>query len=930
VSTWPSRSAVGVSMPDVGAGHDRAEHHAPTEATVKELYATALRCGRPGCMQLLYRVSETGDRVLNSRVAHIHARREGGPRWDPALAEQDNRGYDNLILLCIEHSYEIDEIPGRYPPELLRDWKRIQVKAQEQAARKLPSLTDDEAADVGRLSFSMEDLPDAIRAALPFPTRTREEALDRAVRESAARRKTRLLAVPDDRQGAVVGWMAEHSDPVVEVPEGKVRVLVAPMGAGKSEQALRWWDEGLAEAQNDPTVEIPVWLDAREIQGNLDATVTARTGRDPDRPCRVVIDDLDGVPPGEAGRLLAQARLLTGMWPRTRVLATSRPGIIAGTDEVVPVHPWPAGRGADLVRLITGSPRWYPSAAETADLLTSPLTAIAVAARLLEGQDAAVSRLILLRDLAKTIIHQHPPDTITVGLWDEFARLARLILNTPGLVTAESFGNDAVVWQLTRTGLVVSDDAGLRFALPVFEQYFGANVLISGDVSMHEAAAPESFPRWRYAIAFALSAHPGHAEEWMLLLARTNPAVVSWTLNELTAGGTGTLPAVAAQGPAVSGPAEAADLALAEGRRLRETIQALLDGFGSCRTQLSRHHNGHLVQWGVQLFGGMLAISHARDTVPPPDLLALTTDTWEQPLGEWPRTTLINLPQGTLDRWFWARAELTAPLARLVQQRRLPVPAGSLLEAERQWVLAVRIMQIARKTHGTTIPVTALREAVDQLMEQVSRTVRSTWPKVGGIAVDSDDIRWIAAQLQHETREEICHPWPAPDRPGLWHRWRWQGYSPALAHQVVTDVLEAAVIGYRDLVAENFAAFGWALGLNSALPVEIRGRLVVREDDSDGSESRLQYQLHPASTAHPGPIAEINIYLVTAAAADRYGARVEARPYDRKRIPFYVPTDHTIEPPTRLARAATNLAYQWLAADLHALGWLPQGVMFHD
>ena len=238
-------------------------------------------------------------------------------------------------------------------------------------------------------------------------------------------------------------------------------------------------------------------------------------------------------------------------------------------------------------------------------------------------------------------------------------------------------------------------------------------------------------------------------------------------------------------------------------------------------------------------------------------------------------------------------------------------------------------MQITRKTHGTAIQLTTLREAVDQLMEQVSQTVRSTWSS-GGITVDSDDIRWIAAQLQHETREEISNPWPAPDRPNLWNRSRWQGYSPALAHSVVTDVLEAAVTGYRDLVAENFAAFGWALGLNSALPVEVKGTLVFREDDPDGADCRLQYQLHPASATSPGPVAQVRVELVTDAGAGGYGAHVEARRYDRKRIPFFVPTGRTIDPPTGLARAATNLAYQWLAADLHALGWLPQPVMFHD
>lgn len=126
------------------------------------------------------------------------------------------------------------------------------------------------------------------------------------------------------------------------------------------------------------------------------------------------------------------------------------------------------------------------------------------------------------------------PDRTAPQLWDELARLAGRILSEPTPVPASSFGNEAQIWQLTDTGLVVNDDGALHFALPVFEQHFGARALKRGIVALEEAAAPEAFPRWRYAVAFALStSEPGQAEQYMLPLARTNPAVVSWTLNEL-------------------------------------------------------------------------------------------------------------------------------------------------------------------------------------------------------------------------------------------------------------------------------------------------------------------------------------------------------------------------------------------------------------
>jgi len=72
--------------------HKLIKHREPTPGTVRRFYGAAFGCGKPGCDADLYVVDEsTGRRVLNSRVAHIHARREGGPRWNPDMSETDNR-----------------------------------------------------------------------------------------------------------------------------------------------------------------------------------------------------------------------------------------------------------------------------------------------------------------------------------------------------------------------------------------------------------------------------------------------------------------------------------------------------------------------------------------------------------------------------------------------------------------------------------------------------------------------------------------------------------------------------------------------------------------------------------------------------------------------------------------------------------------------
>lgn len=132
-------------------------HPKPTLTVIKQLYGTAFRCGEPECRKPLYRVNdETGDTVLNSEVAHIHARSEGGPRWKEGMTADENRSPDNLIPLCFEHAWEIDNSEDDYPADLLRSWKAAQL-AECVALQKSWSLTDAEAEEIELRSFEARE-----------------------------------------------------------------------------------------------------------------------------------------------------------------------------------------------------------------------------------------------------------------------------------------------------------------------------------------------------------------------------------------------------------------------------------------------------------------------------------------------------------------------------------------------------------------------------------------------------------------------------------------------------------------------------------------------------------------------------------------------------------------------------------------------------
>ncbi len=124
---------------------------------MKELYANAFGCADPQCKAPLYRLNSDETRTLNSRVAHICSRRENGPRWDPVMSPEENRAVGNLLLMCIPHSYEVDD-PQRvhlYSIEVLRSWKEQQL-AEYDRTRRGWQLTDAEAEEVIRESYTAE------------------------------------------------------------------------------------------------------------------------------------------------------------------------------------------------------------------------------------------------------------------------------------------------------------------------------------------------------------------------------------------------------------------------------------------------------------------------------------------------------------------------------------------------------------------------------------------------------------------------------------------------------------------------------------------------------------------------------------------------------------------------------------------------------
>jgi pterin-4a-carbinolamine dehydratase len=294
-------------------------HKKPLPATIRQLYGTAFRCGKPGCGRPLYKMNnDTGEILLNSNVSHICARSEGGPRWDPEMSEEENRSESNLIPMCLEHAYEIDATPEQYPVELLRDWKRAQIAEHFKMQKGWP-LTDDEAQQVIEASFNPEDYGVAIAAAssvtaaaravghlvetarqqrqLPFEAASAWHAMRMRVQRSLPRAwdaATGELLPPGEPSLVETVPFRERLDATLQQVVETLRPLVATLVAE-------------LHAVRAAMVHVGPWCDWVEAAAGM---VLAASGRWPGRPP----EDDDEVLPGALAELLRASAALSAAW----------------------------------------------------------------------------------------------------------------------------------------------------------------------------------------------------------------------------------------------------------------------------------------------------------------------------------------------------------------------------------------------------------------------------------------------------------------------------------------------------------------------------------------------------------------------------------------------------------------------------------------
>lgn len=110
---------------------EKARQYKPS--TVRRLDTLSRNeCAAPDCDRKL--IARDGETIV-SKICHIEAASENGPRFNPEMDDDDRRHFNNLILLCDECHNIIDNIENeeKYPVVLLKSWKKTHETTSQQS-----------------------------------------------------------------------------------------------------------------------------------------------------------------------------------------------------------------------------------------------------------------------------------------------------------------------------------------------------------------------------------------------------------------------------------------------------------------------------------------------------------------------------------------------------------------------------------------------------------------------------------------------------------------------------------------------------------------------------------------------------------------------------------------------------------------------------
>jgi hypothetical protein len=732
--------------------------------------------------------------------------------------------------------------------------------------------------------------------------------LEEMRRGSIARCLERWLAVGLGREQALelasdlgIGVPAQHMLPSDVQP---VVVWTGVMGSGKSIAVERAHQSDLDAFAADTDGPIPVFLKAREaLPGLSDAALEACSEiGDPRRVgARIIVDGLDEAGQDAAAELLAQARVLTGTWPATTVILSSRPSAVLS--ETTEHRPMPALSPEDQARCLAigagaevGMERLHGLPAAVTGTLRYPLFALLAGVWIRQRQDDPRAPVDLLRMLGEraarelSLDQQQLRDLATKSVARELGAVPR----------AELSGDQ--IEALLGTGMVVERQGGLAFGLPALAQWFAAQALQLGEITGADLKrAPEDLELWRDPLGLAVASGSN---------AQTTPL-----LRELFAGEAGFAFRVidTAVGQAVVtgvSPPPWRDGA----QQAREALQTIADGLGPLSPLVANtDDSGRVLPMAAASDAHHLTIAFFRDPSRP-DIAPLPSGLigpGSAPPGV-VRVRGAQIGDGPAWTWRWALGGVRHDVDAMLKRRSLPIASAGPLADEEAWATALDLLK-ASPLLCAALPLSDVLHAVENLTAQTDPATVTILTMPGCRRHDLSALRRYLIDRRELGETELRSPLPTADKQS--GGWVGEFFTDERLLEFARALYARVLAAYVELVERWMPTLAARLEHHALLPARIRG-FIGNDPGGIGRIPQMGGYLEPLP---PGSESVVDVqfgHLDFSASEAVYAQQCAARPLAARWItgtlgglPF--------EPGERYP--VSDAVYLWLTHDLQQL-----------
>jgi hypothetical protein len=127
----------------------QARNYSPL--TIKKLYAlSGNECSFPGCSKQMVNQST----AKNSNICHIEAANSDGQRYRSTMTDKKRADYENLILLCVDHHTETDDV-DKYTVAKLKQMKdEHEAKIASKTLGRSPSMLKTAIDKISKIGLS--------------------------------------------------------------------------------------------------------------------------------------------------------------------------------------------------------------------------------------------------------------------------------------------------------------------------------------------------------------------------------------------------------------------------------------------------------------------------------------------------------------------------------------------------------------------------------------------------------------------------------------------------------------------------------------------------------------------------------------------------------------------------------------------------------